>query len=369
ERGMASLIQVDEQLGWSYIPSGSQWLTGPGEFRNFVTINSQGLPDIEHDYKKALGTKRVLMLGDSFVAALQVPLEDSFSKVAESLLNGTSGELSNQVEFINAGFAGFGTDQQYRWFMSEGLKYQPDIIVLVVYLGNDISDVDFELSSLGVSTLPSKPFFKIENNEIVDIGYTNVQSNNQYQQGNSFSIVQLRRFLQRNSYLFTIGSGLIKNFEQSSQFRNLLSIVGKTTSRSSYNHSYDIFTPAADAEWERAWHTFELLIKAIKFESDQNQIELKIVMIPHAVQVYPDLWETRKALYPAMDQLHWEMELPNDRLAKFAAEEQIDSLDLLPILIETTSNDSNLYFRTDGHLTQTGNLIVGKAISDWILVD
>ena len=38
---------------------------------------------------------------------------------------------------LNSGVSGWGTDQQYLSFKSEGKRYSPDIVVVAFYLGND----------------------------------------------------------------------------------------------------------------------------------------------------------------------------------------------------------------------------------------
>jgi hypothetical protein len=61
------------------------------------------------------------------VEGMQVPLEDTFATIVESDLR----ERGLPVEMINAGVSGFGTDNELLFFRAEGVRYAPDLVVLV----------------------------------------------------------------------------------------------------------------------------------------------------------------------------------------------------------------------------------------------
>ena len=152
--GTGLFWQPDDELGWVNIPDASGWESCYGECQIRVTINSQGLRDREIPYEKELGTTRILMLGDSTTAAMQVTLEDTFVKQLESELNENTGSW----EVINAGVNAYGTDNELLFYRLEGQKYEPDIVFLNMYLANDIynNNLVLELRSSGQS---AKPYF------------------------------------------------------------------------------------------------------------------------------------------------------------------------------------------------------------------
>ena len=43
-------------------------------------------------------------------------------------------------EIINTGVVGWGNDQEYLFLIDEGLRYEPDIVLLAFYTGNDMTD-------------------------------------------------------------------------------------------------------------------------------------------------------------------------------------------------------------------------------------
>jgi hypothetical protein len=78
------------------------------------------------------------MLGDSFVRAHQVKEVETAHQVLERLLN--RGDLVQNHEVISSGVDGWGTGQQLLYYRAEGRFYEPDLVLLMLYLGNDVTD-------------------------------------------------------------------------------------------------------------------------------------------------------------------------------------------------------------------------------------
>src|SRR5215216_6200645 len=99
------------------------------------------------------------MLGDSFVEAAEVAEVDTLSSVLMRNL-GTTGR---PVEVLNAGVRGWGTGQEYLYLINEGLALHPDIVVLVLYVGNDLVDNSRELSAMAPDgSTGHRPFYMID---------------------------------------------------------------------------------------------------------------------------------------------------------------------------------------------------------------
>jgi len=120
----------DELIGWRNIPN---WQSTT--FDRKLTINSKGLRDTEHPYAKPEGVKRILVLGDSFAWGYGVADEETFSSVLERLFAEREG---TRWEVINTGVSGWSTDQQYLFLREEGLRYEPDIVLLAFCSANDV---------------------------------------------------------------------------------------------------------------------------------------------------------------------------------------------------------------------------------------
>lgn len=98
--------------------------------------NSRGLRDREFSYERTPGVRRVLMLGDSLTVGWGVAVEETFSKRIERMYE----DLGVPTEVINTGVGNYNTIQQVEYFMAEGYKYRPDVVVLN-YFVNDAEPV------------------------------------------------------------------------------------------------------------------------------------------------------------------------------------------------------------------------------------
>jgi hypothetical protein len=153
-----ALWEFNRTIGWSYQPGLRTWYSSP-EFNSWVEINSRGLHDREHPYGKPAGVYRILLLGDSFTAALEVPFESSFARRLEKRLNE---KAPGRFEVINAGVGGFSTVNELLMFREEGAKYRPDL-VLLCFVDADIRD-NFHLTA--DATVPGSPYFVLADGKL-----------------------------------------------------------------------------------------------------------------------------------------------------------------------------------------------------------
>ncbi len=127
---------ADPVLGWRHEPGSQDLFVGPRpwpiEFETEVRINAAGLrgPEIPADKGDE---RRVLFLGDSMVAAFEVPYEQSYvALVGEALTE----RLGAPVRTINGGVRGYGTDQSLLHYRTRVREHAPDVVVFF-HAGND----------------------------------------------------------------------------------------------------------------------------------------------------------------------------------------------------------------------------------------
>ncbi|MCK6578693.1 MAG: SGNH/GDSL hydrolase family protein [Anaerolineae bacterium] len=156
----------DDALGWRYQPNAAgAWFNAgcPREFTNQVAMNSQGAHDVEHVVEKPAGTPRVLVLGDSLVAALEVPTEALFFRRLESLLSaraGAGGVPEGVTEVIGFGFAGYGTAQEMLFYEGGGRRYAPDVVLLLFTPHNDFADNHPAFAAMSIDWVYTRPYFR-----------------------------------------------------------------------------------------------------------------------------------------------------------------------------------------------------------------
>lgn len=130
------LYRLDRAVGWTLTPGFSARFRGE-DFDILVEANPDGLRDRALG-PKAAGTFRILGLGDSFAFGWGVENAESLFKVLERRLHESGGESGgDNYQVINAGIPGFGTYEELQLLKSVGLRYQPDLVVLAFYEGND----------------------------------------------------------------------------------------------------------------------------------------------------------------------------------------------------------------------------------------
>lgn len=125
-----------------------------------IRWNAHGWFDVEHELENAAGARRLLVVGDSYVEAVQVALEDHF----HVLLEGHLGQNSERpVEAIAYGWSGWGQHQELVALTEgvtedrnlppypPGLDYEPELVVLELLPANDVINNLPELERLSIA--------------------------------------------------------------------------------------------------------------------------------------------------------------------------------------------------------------------------
>jgi lysophospholipase L1-like esterase len=98
--------------------------------------NGQGLRrDSDVSIPKPASVFRVLALGDSQVEGY-VNNHEHYPHLLEQALQASV--AGTEVEVLNAAVGGYGALDYLRWYQSRGRALQPDIVIVNVYLGNDV---------------------------------------------------------------------------------------------------------------------------------------------------------------------------------------------------------------------------------------
>jgi hypothetical protein len=127
----------DPEVGTRQVPNARGFVRCP-EYDIDIVVNSSGLRDREFPYLKPRGTLRILCLGDSFMCGYGVTAEETLAKVLERRLDSRRDEATWEV--LNAGVGSTGTAHQLAYFLHDGWRYEPDLVVLGFFCGNDFSD-------------------------------------------------------------------------------------------------------------------------------------------------------------------------------------------------------------------------------------
>lgn len=125
------------------------------EYQVSFAINARGLrADAETPYEKPEGVFRVVGLGDSFTFGYGAQSSETFLSVLE---REASSNFGCPVEVINMGVSGFSTAESWIAFDNEGIKYDPDAVV-----------IQWHSTDLGENLVAD--LFELENGELVRTG-------------------------------------------------------------------------------------------------------------------------------------------------------------------------------------------------------
>lgn len=100
--------------------------------------NEYGFNDRDYPHERTPGTQRVVVLGDSFNWTFGP--DGNYVGLIEQLL--AAAHPDRPVEVINAGYPATHTGQQLEVLRKFALSYQPDLVVLGFFVGNDFYDAD-----------------------------------------------------------------------------------------------------------------------------------------------------------------------------------------------------------------------------------
>lgn len=336
--------------GWRNVPNAVGWESCYGECAVKVRINSLGLRDEEVTYAKPDGTSRVLLLGDSMTAGMQVELADTFGeRLEQALLEG-----DGMWEVVNAAVNGFGTDNTLIYFDLEGRKFEPDIVLLGVYLANDVYNNDY-LLEVRYSGSGHKPHYTLSDDGELVLHNFPVESADGL-------TVRMGSFLKRYFQLPRFFAQVLKLRGQVPEILRpiLRPFTGERGAREQDTPSApitqgDICDQEYSPEVEQAWKITKALLLELKRQVETSGAELIVLVIPASPQVIPP-----------QDGRDWYCDQANEELAGFLRDEGFVWLDLLHTFREhMLEGGPSLYYTRDFHMNAAGHALAGERLREF----
>jgi hypothetical protein len=338
----------DEALGHFHVPSFDGWIKAP-EFTSRVTINPLGLRDRRQIAEKPPGTFRILLLGDSFVEAVQVQQSEGVAERLEVALNQNA---SQPVEVINAGVAAYGTGQEFLLLDKMGAQFQPDLVLLLFFVGNDVTNNNYRLELWDSNlSLALKPYFDLEKDgslrllqgppPLPERGWTNT--------------------MRRCCLLYNvIETGVYNKLQQNYPREQLEAIGGLRTPLTG------LYDTQPEEEWDRAWRISEALLARVRDRAAQMGAPLVVAAAPEWRALEPEAWrEELQRGNPRSNRLasgRLQIEAPTDRIGMIADRLGVPFVNLLPPLREAFAEGVPLYFEFDKHWNRAGHAVAARAL-------
>jgi GDSL-like Lipase/Acylhydrolase. len=339
---------------------------------SYVRINSDGLRDREHDKAKPAGTIRIAVLGDSFVEAMHVPVEQTFWSQMEKKLQECNAFPGKKVEVINFGVSGYGTAQELMTLRQKVWDYSPDVVLLAFTTLNDIYD-----NSRALSKSEEVPYFVYRNGAL----------------SYDASFRDSRIYRQRDSTLSKVGRWFHDHL-RTVQLAHHVQFVLRLRLSDWRNRRRAAATPAPtkpvtpppktsftaetigienmiyiepqSEDWKEAWRVTEGLILEMNNEVRQHGAKFVVVTLSNAIQVYPDSVVRQNFMnYLGIDNVFY----ANHRLKNLSGREQIEFIDLAePMQAFADQNKAFLHgFGSDmgnGHWNATGHHVAADVMAE-----
>lgn len=349
--GDGVFFKCDNDIGWRFKPHKGGVIAYPNDHvKHYLQTNSDGFRD--KDFPRDKQNPRICVFGDSFVSNIAVKDKYVFTHVLEKNIK--------NVDVLNFGVNGYGQVQEYMLIKEVINNYQPDLIVLLIYLQNDFFDnmgyrwisglkspsAKFDQNKKELILLPSPPCPQTSDKP------ASVMIKNSY----------LIRFVKRRlNILATKMQPFLGKVTQHQTQADTSGIAGSLSRPPEFVICEKRATPSVD----KMFAIMEVMVLKINQLCQSNNIPVIFVLAPSSIQADNTMWESALKTFNKNPN-DYERNLPNKRLSDFAQKNNLLFLDLLPRLESETLNGKVLYYKHEKHWNIFGNELVADEIKKYI---
>jgi hypothetical protein len=325
----------DPYLHHALVPNSHAELRQP-DFSYIQRVNHLGLRGREMTVEKPAGTKRILMLGDSFTMGKGVEDNQTFSVLVEQSLQGLLASCGGgSVEVLNAGVDSYAPVLSRLQFERKLARLAPDLVVL-----------NFDHSDLVQEAAYRKQAVRDLNGEIVAV--PQVAHDSLYEQFVSWT--SRRLFLTR---------ALLVYVNRAMGHRELtVRRVVNEASREHFAHTLE-----GDVDRTAQWHDVFESIRRIKHQADSIQAEFLLSTYPWGHQLDNVGWASGRDAF--MKNGERTTDLTQRTIRDRSAALGIDLFEALPVFQQYRGSEP-LYFDHDPHWTPAGQRIMAEGLLRYI---
>ncbi|MEO0875054.1 MAG: hypothetical protein AAFY48_10650 [Bacteroidota bacterium] len=371
--GVFPYTSYDTAYFKNYVPNcefHTQLIPEDGSRKILHRVNSDAMrgPEVP---EKAKDERRILLVGDSYIQALQVAYEESIGPQLESL-------LPDSFSVLQHGFPSWSPLLEWNWILRKGLQFDPDLVVLFLY-PNDFYSGD----AVGDSGyLPYARFN--EEGEPIAFDFSNVEAAHLPVNRNPWTLLkadwQRLRLIRMTSFMWRKAKAR-RMLEESELPRYLeMSTAEFRAAYVANNQTKDLFTIALwdYLELMRASSIWSEEIKARVEQSLQHisglQRSLQARNIPMGLCLIPYPWQfsgenlVRKSEIGSWNEFVFPAGGLRDVIKEFSQESGIALLDLYSATSQHKEEfpDELLYCPSDPHWTVEGHQMAAKALLQFL---
>ena len=319
------MIAYDSTLGWKFVSNGKGVMAHRGTPPNVIETNSLGFRDHAPSEKK---TKKLMVLGDSFVANIALADKEVFTEIMEDQLE--------EYDVLNFGVNGYGQVQEYLLLEKWINVIDPDVVMLIIYPQNDFAD------NMGTHRFYARPSASLEGGD---------------------SILTIHRQLKDHKIEKGFDGILSKSHVNWLVTRALNNLFSKPDSL--YLTEFYTCQSPIPGEYRAAFKIMQELLIRIASVAKEKNVPVVFALAPSILQVDDELWKLFLERN-SVAKKNYVRSSPNDRLMQFAKDNNLLMLDLLPVFLEEGKKNVKFYHPVEQHWTKEGNRVVANALMDFL---
>ena len=306
-------------------------------------------------FERSPGTYRILVLGDSFVEAAQVAEHERFVDRLREGLNAGGGPV--RYEVIDGGCGGWGAVQQLLYLQHKGPRYQPDLVLLAFFVGNDVHNNSLELELDGNTNAALKPYFERQPGGELRLLEPNPPPAT-FWQGVGLALRE------RSALYNVVESGVMQKLSLDDLWASIRDLDGQVELSI---RETEVYATRLDERWRPAWAMTDTLLGRIGTEATSQGARFGMLIVPTRAQVIPEAWREMTGSAEGRDRAFDPMQ-PNTMLSGIAGRTGTPLLDLTPAFREEARRRGSapLYFARDQHWTAAGHQLAARQLAEWL---
>jgi len=331
---------------------------------NYFT-NELGFNDREFKPGKPPGGYRIMALGDSFCYGM-VPYPANIQTLAEAQLDRGCGE---GVEILNMGLPGAHTWEYEVLFKLAEPVYEPDLVVIHFYMGNDGPDLVRHLT--GVPVL-ANPIFSSYLISYIRNSMKILKGIEKHSDQGTFGPVQQKPKGDPEARGGQRIDPDLSDPDDSSPSYSQPRFTVPAFAKQMADELVRFHDPGPEAA-ARDWRPVIGNLEAIRQAAIERGVKAVLVLYPSVLQVYPDRLARTVAEVSYLGRIEnfdpdrVDPASPNRFLEDYARRNKMPFLDLTPALIKAAqASAAPLYLNRDTHWNFRGNRVAARAEADFL---
>ncbi len=323
-----TLFIPDPRIGYRLAPGVSTRFT-TAEFDTTITINSSGVRDREIGGRLP-GERRIVVLGDSLVMAVQVPSEQTMTARLEARL-AVDSPRGTTWRVINGGVQGYGPVEEYLFHRGVTSGFEPDVVVMALYVANDAIEALASAARL--------------DGGVQDAGPARAASPTE-------AFHTWRRRVIRSSLVLQVAR------------LRATTLVDRLGRRNNIDPPLRTYLPDAPPEIGRGLAVVRRAVEQVKALTDAQGARLVVLLLPARFQVDDEDYGRLQVLVADSGRV-LERDRASLRFQQALADLGVPIMDALPPL-RAARHRSRLYFESTAHFTAFGHQVLADALAQFL---